>query len=262
MNGEPRHHSRSDATTKWLSLGAIAATLLTGTVVALLMMKSNQIAAPTQPELHVAAMSVGGDFPSYEHGGEQLDITLHNRGDRRAVVTGARLHVADVAMLPKCHPSTSQVISATDATAEYEAVVRLPIVRDDVIRVDDVRHSLPGDSVDRFVLNVRSPSGLRGPYPHRWIVRFTVALVLGDGNRTRVKVGDALVPFPTYPLMPEHYRSARLITHKEIGEEVQRAGSARTAACWRSNARKVRRLVGSSAKRSRELRHIARQIAR
>lgn len=247
----------------WLGVAIAAASVMVMGVMAFLTHETNEAAEPRPARLE-AALRVT-EVP-HARGGQRIDVTLHNVGGRRAVVTDARLRIVDVAVLPRCWAQpiggAGGPDGAIDPGPDYEAILRPEHAAGDTIPVKDPIHSIDADSVDRFGIEVTVPERLTDVAGRRrWLAQLAVELVSGVDRRTPVELGEAIVAVPAPPMGLEHYWTTRLRSQEEIQVTFNGRFPFGAMPCWRANARKLRRLLDGSGVRSPRLRDVAAEVA-
>ncbi len=259
MSGAVRE-SRAKQVALWLSITIAAAGVIVAAKGVLLTEEANQAAEPVpaklDPVLRVREIRSG------ERGGERIDVTLHNIGGQRALITGARLRVIDVAELPRCFASPIGGGSGpVDPGPSYEATLRPTHSSGDTLAVADLTHSIAPDDDDRFGLDVTIPKRRHGDDEHaRWVARLGIVLMVGSARRP-VELGEAIVAVPDAPVGHDYYWSTALRSQQAIQDAFNGDFPFASMPCWRSNARKLRRLLDPRGARSESLRKVARELA-
>ncbi len=183
-----------------------------------------------------------------------LDITVHNLGNRLAVLTGVKLKILDFAYLRTCYTqgevgaSKPYPVSLPDNPTEG-ATLTIPLH-------EEVGH----DKVDRFVVQLRPPP-YRSPegYPEAGVFGYRVAVTLSSDVQDDLALGPAAFAAPGTPGL---WTSVWDPTDPDRKAKMSNAVNSGTPLTWDSeymhgvetcmtaNARSVTRLLRPSGARS------------
>lgn len=150
---------------------------------------------PREERLQVVSLSVGGgDAPEFVDGPpgvpQFIDLTLRNTGNTVSVITGARLHVEDFALLKICEAG-----GGLDPTAKYDVTLPPNPTRGDAVDAK-VSQQIPPNKADRFTISMNVP--FRNIHDGMRLYHFSVEL-FHDGEQQPVNAGKAVVSVPYVP---------------------------------------------------------------
>jgi hypothetical protein len=189
-------------------------------------------------------------------GGPQLDVGVHNVGDRRAVLTRARLTVERVDSVPVCVSA-----GGLNVTGTYNAI--LPPHPG---AVDVPLHQQVGrDEADRFTIKIgatqKSLSSEDGR-PRKLLYRLGLSLVDDSGGPAAI-AGTAIVSVPLVPEQTEDFWSTGLQskTRPQLDALLPGFPLASFVPCWRKNNARLRAALSAPGARAPELDQLRGQIA-
>jgi hypothetical protein len=182
-----------------------------------------------------------------DHGDQapRVEITTHNVGTRRVVITRARVRVDRVEPLRLC-------ISQGDLPLGQPYDVTLPLTAGRTVDIP-IERQLGDDRADRFALALGVPQarpgkGLVGVRLYRLHL-----VLLNDGSSGPLDVGEVLVAVPSLPYRGGYYWTSS--TAHELG--YYRSWFPRLLPCWRANTARLRAMMALPGARSPDLAGIA-----
>jgi hypothetical protein len=179
-----------------ITTGAGVALLLAACTVLVFSPPTSVPAAP-KPRSSLALSQF--DITGGTSGPVMLDVTVHNLGRRRAVLTGVRMKIRDFLYLPECYtagtvePSKPYPLTLPDNPTSG-AVMTIPL-----------HEEVGADQVDRFTVDLHGPSrtaaGPRGRYPlgGTFLYRFGAALTADVQKNLSLGTAIAATPLDPYP---------------------------------------------------------------
>jgi hypothetical protein len=185
----------------------------------------------------------------------QLDVTLHNVGTGRAVLTGARIVVRKVTALP-----TRYTQGDLPVTGRYGVLLPPHPASVDV----PLHQQIGADRADRLVLRLRASrrSLHLDQFPPRLLVYQLQLTISDDGGGRPLDAGLALVSVPSAPIQSVNFWPADPETQagllKSFGAS---APPANVLACWQANTSALRAILDKPGKRSPELAALRANVA-
>jgi hypothetical protein len=177
--------------------------IATGTGVALLVVActvlvfSPPTSVPAAPKPRSSLALSQFDVTGGTSGPAMLDVTVHNLGRRRAVLTGVRMTMRDFLYLPDCYtagtvePSRPYPVTLPD-NPPSGAVMTIPL-----------HEEVGADQVDRFTVGlhgpVRTAKGPRGSYPVGGTFLYRFGAALTADVQENLPLGTAIVATPLDP---------------------------------------------------------------
>ncbi|WP_199516899.1 hypothetical protein [Nucisporomicrobium flavum] len=173
-----------------------------------------------------------------------VEITVHNSGTRRSVITRVGITVEDTAVISQCGAQGNSVpVSAT-----YDVVLPPAPAAGDVFRVP-VSQQQAADEADRFALLLGTSERATPTAVHLYRLRFDLE---ADGSRTRIPAGTAVVTLPLSLREGDGYFWSEIYDSGEATVP-DSPGVEETVACLRDNSRTIKRVLGSGAELSPKL---------
>ncbi|WP_106130172.1 hypothetical protein [Pseudosporangium ferrugineum] len=181
--------------------------------------------------------------PDATLGPPTVEITVHNRGARRTVITRVAVTVEDTAVISQCASQGNTVA----VSASYDVVLPPRPSVGDVFRVP-VSQQQEADEADRFALRFGTSERATRTAVHLYRLRFDLE---ADGSKTRIPAGTAVVTVPDsisdgdgYFWNDDH-ESGRL--------DLSRVATEETVACLKGNSTTLKRILGTDAELSPDL---------
>jgi hypothetical protein len=173
-----------------------------------------------------------------------VEITVHNRGDRRSVITRAVVTVEDSAVIKQCDSQGEPLaVSAT-----YNLTLPLQPAVGTVVRVP-VSQQQRSDEADRFALEIGTPPRDVPTTVHVYRLRFELE---ADGSDTRLPVGVAVVAVPLAPSSAGAYFWGEMLDSGQISLDSW-PGLEDAKACLKGNSATLQRLLADGAELSPKL---------
>jgi hypothetical protein len=242
------------ASRRWLAVTAVA-TLLAAVGGLLGVWLGGDDERPESGKANVAPVRIAVRNTENFEKPQQVEVTLHNRGTRRAVLTNATLRVRDAVRLPLCFTQGYLAISQS-----YQARVPRDVKRGDSIDVP-INQQLGADEADRFAFSLGVPEEAEerrkpGATPHIYVLGMDILVREGAGAAP-TKIGSVVIALPNVPSETEFYWG-RFLAEKTVDELTELFGTPgfetdQVFACWRDNSVNLKRVLARPGNRSREL---------
>lgn len=171
-----------------------------------------------------------------------VEITVHNRGAGRSVITRVVVTVEDSAVISQCDSQGETVpVSAT-----YDVTLPLRPDTGTVLRVP-VSQQQGSDEADRFALRLGTPEREKPTTIHLYRLRFELET---DAAEKRLPAGTAVVAIPMSPKEGGGYFWSVIY---DSGKVVLRPGMDRGIPCMKENSAILKRLLSDDAELSLNL---------
>jgi len=170
-----------------------------------------------------------------------VEITVHNRGTSRSVITRVAVTVEDAAVIPRCDAQGGSVpVSAT-----YDVVLPPRPAPGDVFRVP-VSQQQAADEADRFALRFGTSERATPTAVHLYRLRFDLE---ADGSKTRIPAGTAVLTLPLSLREGDGYFWSEIYDSGQV--EIDSApGVDEILTCMRTNSKTIQRVLGAGAELS------------
>jgi hypothetical protein len=183
-----------------------------------------------------------------------LDITVHNLGDRLAVLTGVKLKILDFAYLRTCYTQ-----GEVGASKPYPVTLPDRPTADATVTIP-LHEEVGRDEVDRFVVQLRPPP-YRAPegYPEEGVFGYRVAISLSSDVQGDLTLGGAAFAVPGTPGLwtsvwdpTDPDRKAKMSNAVNSGTPLTWGGEYMhgVETCMSKNAKSVLRLLRPAGARS------------
>jgi hypothetical protein len=173
-----------------------------------------------------------------------VEITVHNRGTSRSVITRVAVTVEDAAVVSRCAAQGESVpVSAT-----YDVVLPPHPAPGDVFRVP-VSQQQAADEADRFALRFGTSERATPTAVHLYRLRFDLE---ADGSKTRIPAGTAVVTLPLSFREGDGYFWSEIYDSGEV-EIGSAPGMDEVLTCMRTNSKAIQGVLGSDAELSPDL---------
>jgi hypothetical protein len=181
-----------------------------------------------------------------------VDLTVLNRGDARALVTGAEIHVLASTELPVCYSQ-----GGGDVPASAPETIVLPFkpgAGEDVV-FHDLHQQAGPDQADRFVFRFRpDPAGFGEDQ------LYALRVVLRVSGGASIDAGSFVLALPSMldrwgDVLPEDQTFL-----EQAARQVAPAKRTAITWCYRRNVAEVRRLTAMAGRRSPEVASLSRVV--
>jgi hypothetical protein len=178
-----------------------------------------------------------------------VEITVHNKGAQRSVITRAVVTVEDSTLIPPC----STEGGAVPLSATYDLTLPLDPAVGTALRVPVSQQQAP-DEADRFALRVGIPNLGESKRLYGYRLRFELE---ADGSSGKLLVGTAVMVLPWSPdnsdagyYWSDDYESGKT-SLDWLGED-----AASISQCMKNNSALLKRLISAGTELSPELSHV------
>ncbi len=187
-------------------------------------------------------------------GNSRLELTLHNTGDRRVVLSEALVKIGRVYPVGHCLPQGDLPLSNTyglplPVDAPPGSVMRTPL-----------HQQLGADEADRFGILLGLAGAGGKPLRHNYIFELDLSLV-NDGPQSPAPIGRALVSLPEAPTPGEDYWTSgmpKLLAWEfDLEDPSSRRSLERRMRCWTVNAQMLNSALAAPGVRSERLDEVA-----
>lgn len=183
-------------------------------------------------------------------GGSRLEVVLHNTGDRRVVISGARIEIGRVYEAGHCRPQGDLPLSNT------YGVQLSPSASPGTQLEAPLHQQLGGDEADRFQIAFGLPAEGAARPKVNYLFELDVSL-LHDGSGAPLSLGRVLVALPYAPAPGEDFwtesMAEMLAAEFHPSDERWLAHFRADMRCWRSNTAVLRQALSEPSVRSRNL---------